>query len=283
MRYLSSVSLVALAAVCALPAQASDGHRWDEGIGFYVGVDRLATLSSGTFAGLANPNAGRLTFLLDHGNHFHSIGAYSYTGTAAAPVVAGTSTNNRIPELSARTDEASSAIPLQAGTGALAGQWASGPLPSSADGFEYSYLGTASIHSLAGLSAEADILYNSSGARWNTAADDVLVGLKLESISAGLKVAIDGQLDVFGAGDVITLGSLASFSALPVLYADASAAAGIYTARFSLVNLGSNTAVSNSGSFYIDVSVPAVPEPETWASALAGLTLMGLVAARRRR
>jgi hypothetical protein len=151
------------------------------------------------------------------------------------------------------------------------------------DGFEYSYLGVASVHSLAGLSAEANILYNSSGARWNTAADDVVVGLKLESITPGLMVAIGGQLDVFGTGDVVTLGSLASFSALPVLYADASAAAGTYTARFSLVNLGSNTAVSNSGSFYIDVSVPAVPEPATWGLALAGLALTGLMAARRRR
>lgn len=282
MRYLPTFSLAALAALCAIPAQASDGQRWGEGIGFYVGVDRLATLTSGTFAGLANPNAGRLTFLLDHGNHFHSIGAYSYTGTAAEPAVVSTNANNRIPELSARADEATSAIPLQAGTGALAGHWASGTLPDTVEGFEYSYLGVASIHSLAGLSAAADILYNSSGARWNTTAGDVVVGLKLESISDGLKVAIGGQLDVFGTGDVVALGSLASFSALPVLYTDASAAPGTYSARFSLVNLGGNAAVGNGGSFYIDVSVPPVPEPETWALALAGLALTGFMAACRR-
>jgi len=281
MRHLHVISFAALAVLCVNGAHASDGLRWNEGIGFYVGVDGLSTLSSGSFTGLANPNAGRLTFLFDHGNHFHGIGAYSYTGTAAAPVVANTNANNRIPELSARQDATTSAIPLQAGTGELAGHWASGPLPATVDGFEYSHLGMASIHSLAGLGAAADILYSSSGARWNTVADDVVVGLKLESISAGLKVALDGQLDVFGAGDVVTLGSLASLGAWPVLYADGSAAAGIYTARFSLVNLGSNTAVGNSGSFFVDVSVPAVPEPATWGLVLAGLAMAGLMASRR--
>ncbi len=85
MRPFHVLSLAALAALCVNAAQASDGLRWHEGIGFYVGVDGLASVTSGTFAGLANPNAGRLTFLFDHGNHFHGIGAYSYTGTVTAP------------------------------------------------------------------------------------------------------------------------------------------------------------------------------------------------------
>jgi hypothetical protein len=63
----------------------------------------------------------RLTFLFDHGDHFHGIGAYSYSGTAGTPVVHSTNANNRLPELSTRTNPANRAIHLTAGSGAFAG------------------------------------------------------------------------------------------------------------------------------------------------------------------
>lgn len=71
---------------------------------YYIGVDGREFLSFGTYAGLANPNYNRLTFLFPHieadatTNHFHGIGAYSYTGSVDNPTVIPTSNNNRLPE-----------------------------------------------------------------------------------------------------------------------------------------------------------------------------------------
>ncbi|WP_198156941.1 all3515 family Zur-repressed PEP-CTERM protein [Aquincola tertiaricarbonis] len=264
---------------------AASGIRAAEGIGYYIGVDSLQTVASGTFAGLANPNAGRLTLLLDHGNHFHGIGAYSYTGTAAAPVVQPTSANNRLPEPSSRVDEATSSIALQAGSGAYAGRWVSQPLAAGAPAADYSYLGGASIQSLSGLGTAAGVLYNSSAGRWNAAFSDVVVGLKLESISSGLKVAIGNEMDAFaaGVGSVFTLGDSGSLNFLPTFHADANVAPGVYSAQFSLVNLGGNSAVQSGGSFAYDFSVAApVPEPQTWALMLIGLAAAAGMARRRK-
>jgi hypothetical protein len=70
---------------------------------YIIGVDSLGTLTRGTYAGLPNPNHRRLTFLYTHytpgTEHFHSIGAWSYTGSRDTPIVRDTSGNNRIPEL----------------------------------------------------------------------------------------------------------------------------------------------------------------------------------------
>ena len=72
---------------CALAARAVELH-------YFVAVDSLETLTSGTYVGLPNPNYGRLTFLFAHpsvedpsSSHFHAIGAYSYTGPVEAPTV----------------------------------------------------------------------------------------------------------------------------------------------------------------------------------------------------
>ncbi|WP_018411253.1 all3515 family Zur-repressed PEP-CTERM protein [Methyloversatilis thermotolerans] len=269
----------------SLPSHAAEPLRADEGIGFYIGIDSLATITSGTFAGQANPNYGRLTFLFDHGNHFHGIGAYSYSGTADAPVINGTNANNRLPELYSRIDPLPGTLALTTGSGDYAGKWVSGVLGEDVAHHEYSYLGMSSIQSLSGGAAGSaeSVLFNSSSERWNAALDGVQVALKLEYATPGLKVAANGDMDLFDSGNLYLLGSGNSFDFLPTFWVDSTAAAGTYTAQFSLVNLGSNTAVRDSGTFYIDFAVPApVPEPASWALFVGGLLMLSQVARRRR-
>ena len=274
-----SSSLIAMAsALVATAAQAAEGSRHDEGIGFYVGIDSRITFPSGTYAGRLNPNAGRLSLLFDHGDHFHGIGNYSLSGPADAPITVPTNANNRIPE----TYTGITSIPLQAGSGAFAGTWASQVLPESEPAYEYSYLGIASIQSLDGLSPMADVLFHSSGDRWSAHYQNTTVALKLVSATAGLKVAAGGMMDIFGGGDTYTLGPSGNFSFMPTYYLNSGAAPGIYAAQFMLINQGGNANASSSGTFYLDFSVPTpVPEPGTWA--MFGLGLLGLAWASRRR
>jgi len=279
-------SLLVLAGVLSLGANASEPLRGNEGIGYYIGIDSLATIGQGTFGGLANPNYNRLTFLWEHSNHFHAIGTYSYTGTAAAPVVNGTNANNRIPELGSRIAPLPGTLALTAGTGDYAGKWVSSVLGEDAPHHENSYLGISSIQALSGGdagSAQA-ILFNSTRNRWNATLDDVSVALKLESITPGLKVAANGDTDLFDTGNLHLLGAGNSFDFLPVFWTAADAAPGTYSAQFSLVNLGSNLAVRDGGTFHIDFTVAApVPEPATSAMLLGGLLMLGMIAARRAR
>lgn len=264
-------------------AHAADGVRWDEGIGYYAGVDGLQTIASGTYAGLANPNHGRLTFLLDHGDHFHGLGAYSYTGPASDARVVPTNANNRVPELYARTSADNSALGLVAGTGVWSGQWVSTSAGSAVNA-DYGHLGLASIQSLTLEGTAGQVLHGSSSGRWGQALPDVVIGLRLESASPGLKVAIGDNMDVFADGAVHVLGDSRSFQALPIFHVGQGMASGIYSASFSLVNLGSNVSVRDSGVFHLDFAVPAVPEPQTWAMLLAGMAvLLGKVRQRGRR
>jgi hypothetical protein len=262
----------AAAAALALPALASERHP--DGIGFYVGLDGLQTLSRGTYAGLPNPNAGRLTLLFDHDDHFHGIGAYSYAGPAPHPAVLSTNANNRIPE----TYTLEPPLPLTPGSGLYSGR-----LRSTVGASEYSFLGIASIQSLAGGApgSDQDILFNSSGGRWNAPLTGVNVGLKLLSATPGLHVGTETVANLFGYGsDTILLGPGNSLEFKPVYWVDAAAAPGTYSASFQLVNLAAASPFGDSGVFHFDFAVP-VPEPGTYAMLLAGLAVLGLIARRR--
>lgn len=273
----------ALALLASAPAWADGPIRASEGIGYYVAVDGSDTITYGAYTGLSNPNEGRLTFLFDHGNHFHGLGAYSYTGPADSAVETPTNSNNHLPELYSRIDDDTSALLLVAGSGDFAGSLVSSTTGNTANE-EYGYLGIASIHSLDGYSPEADVLYTSSAGSYAGRYDDITVGLQLESISSGLSVAAGGMTDIFGASSVYTLGSLNDFTFMPTFYVDDSAAAGIYSASFTLVNLSSGSPILSSGEFHYDFAVAApVPEPEMALMLTAGLGLISLVGRRRKR
>lgn len=260
-------SMLGLIALALTPLASSAASRQDEGIGFYIGYDGLSTIASGTYAGLSNPNADRLTLLLDHGSHFHGIGAYSYTGPAAAPTILSTNTNNRIPEISSREEP----LPLAQGDGFYAGT-----LRTDVGSSEYSYLGIASIQSLAGHPAGSteDILLQSSSNRWSGPLNDVEIGLRLVDRTPGLHIGTETTKDIYASGDLFTLGAGNDFEFKPVYWVDAAAPAGVYTATFELLNTAAGSPIMNSGTFHFDFAVSPVPEPGSYAMFLAGLLML---------
>jgi len=274
------LTAIATALLAAGAAHADEAIRASEGIGYYVGIDRLATFVSGTYNGLANPNSGRLTLLYDHGDHFHGIGSYSYAGPAASATVLDTNANNRLPETYTRLSPATSAIPLQAGSGAYAGRWVSTGVPDSAPAHGYSLLGLASMQSLPNFGAAGLVLYNSSAGRWKTSLADAQVGLQLVTASAGLTVGMGGDQDIFDQGNTYALGDSATLSFLPTFHLAQGSAAGTYSATLRLVGLGGSTPAMDGGQFHIDFLAP-VPEPQ--AALLMALGLAGLALARMRR
>ena len=238
---------------------------------FFVGIDNATTVPFGTYLGQPNTNAGRLTLLFHHGNHFHGIGTYSYTGDVNSPTPSDTNSNNRLPEGYTGLDPLS----LQPGTGNFGGTYRSG-LPSSlAQDQEYGDLTLRNVHSLNGVD---DVIYNSSGGRWNTGFDNAHIHLELVSATPGLKIAFgNSPTDSLQAGGDIHLGDGDEmFDLLPTFWVDGGAALGsTYTAEFRLTDEFGN--YGDSGRFFLDFQV--VPEPAS--AALIGIG--GILLLRRRR
>jgi hypothetical protein len=245
---------------------------------YYVGVDGLANIASGTYAGLLNPNHGRLTFLFNHGDHYHGIGVHTYTGPnlGAGTAVNDTNGNNRIPEISSGQEP----LLLTAGSGAYAGKLVSNPLA----GVEYSHLEMRSVHTLNGNPEDTLGLFNSSGGRWNgplwdDAGGHAHIHLELLSATAGLNVGTLGNpLALPVGGDVHVGDGDELFSFTPVLWVDSAAAPGVYTAEFRLID--EDGIVGDSGRFFLDVQV--VPEPASFASIGVAVGLIAMAARRRR-
>jgi len=258
-----------LAPVLALTTQAASA-AFVGGAEYLIGRDRLQTIASGTFAGLANPNFGRPTLLYNHGNHFHGIGQYSYTGSAVAPVINPTNANNRLPEISSLAPPLS----LGAGSGLYAGK-----LVNIADaGVDYSSITFKAIDVLFDNSAGSaeDVLLKSSNGRWGGSMANTRLALELMSVTPGMKIGNASSLDLFASGSRFELGEGSTLDFTPVFWVDGAAAPGIYSAQLRLLDLGSNGAVlGQSGHFFFDFAAPApVPVPAAvWLmmSALAGL------------
>jgi hypothetical protein len=262
--------LLAGLAVCGLATTAQAGSLAE----YYVGVDSRAQVS---FGGQThnNPNFGRLTFLFQHGDHFHGIGAYSLTGDPTNPTILDTNANNQIPE-------------RYTGLPPIRLFLKDGSYVNKNTGDEYYNFEIRSIQSLAGFppgSPEA-ILFNSSGGRWSGSLTGAQIALELISITPGLEI-LDGMgnriLENVGDQHLITPpgGDGNSFSFTPGYRVDGSALMGSkYLVEYRLVDLSG--IYGNSGRFQFVFQ--AVPEPSSAALlALGVIPVMGRFLARHLR
>jgi hypothetical protein len=226
-------------------------------IEFYVGRDGMQTFTSGIYSGLANPNLGRLTLLFAHEDHFHGIGAYSYTGTPPAHTVQITNANSRLPEAST----AQPPLSMTPGSGLYAGKLVTAHDPAE----HYSNLNFRSIQDLSTYANPSPeyTLYHSSANRWNGPLTGAQIALELVSKSPELGIGTDASLSALAdPGDRLTLGPGDSLTELLTFWTDGNATPGTaYSAEFKLVDL-SPSGIAESGTFSFDVR--AVPEPASW-------------------
>lgn len=271
-----SIRLLLLSLLLALVATTAAAAPLDNH--YFVGVDGRTTIPSGTYAGLAEPNFGRLTFLFGHGDHYHGIGAYSYSGPVGSPTVQSTNANNTIPELY-------TALPplnLTPGSGVWAGSLVSG-LGTDVQDLEYGDLGMLATGALATTGDPEDsVLFNSSAGRWTGSLGSQQIGLELVSLSAGLSIgdALGNLLFGSGEGSVETIGVGDALAFDPVFFTTLTGNAN-YAATFRLRDLGTlgggAPAFGDSGTFTLAFQV--VPEPGT--ALLMGIGLAGLAGVRR--
>jgi hypothetical protein len=247
-------TLTIAALVLEMLASASISHA--QSADYFVAVDSLETLTSGTFAGLPNPNFGRLTLLFAHrsvedpaSNHFHAIGAYTYVSHEGGPPVAiSTSTNNRIPEISTLFQP----LTLQPGTGRHRTHLVSMPTES-----EYSNLRIASIQSLAALPPDSPdgILSISSGGRWASPLDGARVALQRVSLTPELHASDERGRPILDRR-LHKLGDATTLKLFPTYWTHCTARVGTYSATLKLIDLRSGEVhLGDSGRFTFDFRV----------------------------
>lgn len=251
---------------------------------YYIGTDNQATIPSGTYAGLPNPNYNRLTLLYAHpdyttpsSSHYHRLGAVAYTGPNLGAGTATFSTNARIPE------GANPALPLQPGAGIFNGKLISSPIVDPVLG-SYSQLAIAPVWDLKSYNDNAipneveDFLWNSSGGRYTSTITGSDPHFQLVSLSAGLNIGdSSGNVLFANPGDEHHLGDGNTFANwTPMFWTEANAAPGTYSATFRITD--EEGLFGDSGEFRYEFQV--VPEPGSTA-LLGGLAALGLL--RRRR
>lgn len=262
---------LAAAALMITLAQPADAAF----VSYYVGVDGLATIASGTYAGLSNPNHNRLTFLYAHvypdapaNNHYHSKGIQVYSGPnlGEGATATGTSSSNYVPE---------GTLPPLNLSFSSGGLYDGKLISAMQSGNAFSALTLEDTGMLGGSAPDSgeNILFNSSGGRWNGPLTGADVHLELVSLSSGLNVGNATTLNLFlNPGDNLHLDE--SFSFTPLFWTDANAVPGVYTAQFKLTD--ESGTFGDSGAFEYRFNV--VPEP---SSALLGA--VGVLALVRRR
>jgi len=268
----SSLGLCGLLAATA-GVMVSTPSAKAELLSYYVGVDNLQTLASGTYVGLPNPNYNHLTFLLAHtytiapaSNHYHSKGIRVYTGANQGASTAVTrSSSDYVPEGTLLP------IKLSAGSGLYSGKLVSAAYTDPSDPvYESSHLTLGNTQSLDGFAAGSpeQYLFNSSSGRWNAAFDAADIHWELVSLTPGLNVGDATSLNIVSnPGDDIHLGEGDEFFQFtPVLWTEANAPLGIYEATFRLVD--ASGAFGSSGDIRIRTEV--VPEPASLLLLLLG-------------
>jgi hypothetical protein len=269
-----ATTMVAVATLTSAPARA-------ELLSYYIGVDDLPTLTSGTYSGLANPNFNHLTFLYAHwstsnpaSNHYHSKGIETYTGPAGSPMIVR-STSDFVPEGSLPP------IKLSAGTGIYAGKLATNPYSDLSDPvYHFSFLRHGNTDSLAGFPSGSgeQVLHDSSGGRWNSPAVAAHLHAEIVSLTPGLNVGDASSLNLGGAGTELHLsdpGEQLDFT--PILWTDTSAAPGVYEAVFRFFDEDGTFGDSGNIRFRAEV----VPEPHTLL--LVAMSCSGFCLIFRRR
>lgn len=293
MRRVLSIATLCVALAPALDAAASP----EPGITiFHVGYDNSELVNFGPYTGATNPNYQRLTFLLSHTfvdnatrNHFHRIGAYSYTGDPLNPTP-GFSGNNRVPEPYQQDD----GLSLLAGSGVFDGKLISGLGPDARpwDEIEQEYGDTtiAPIDEMFQYDGATDpdgeyefhpghYLLNASGGAYKQSVADVTVGLKLVGLTPGLTIHDGaGSVVMDAVNDIETLGTGTDWSFEPVFAIDASSPIGsTYEATFILQDLSTTPTYGDSAEFTF--SFITVPEPST---VMLGALSLALAPLRRR-
>jgi hypothetical protein len=257
---------------------------------YYVGRDTRATNVGGAYNGLANPNYNRLTFLYAHTypatpniNHYHSKGAYSYTGTNLGAATAVNDFNgtfgvsNLLPESPLVND-----IQLRPGSGLFSGYLISGLNP----GASFNNLRIRSVDSLDGFPPESgeDYLHHSSGSRWSGSMAGSNISLQLLTIDSGLSILDAVGNSIFSSpGDILNLGNGSTIDFTPIFAVNNTAFFGQeFNATFKLIDSGTGNSGGpwlESGRFQFQVT--AVPEPSSLA--FLGTFGLGLANFRRRR
>jgi hypothetical protein len=275
---MKSTQSLALAAAVLFGANLSHA----EIVEFYVGVDGRTTLTSGSYSGLPNPNAGRLTFLYAHqyigvierpgqtpltlfNNHYHTIGSYTYAGPTNNPVVVPTNTNFRIPEPSSGQQPLTLVLETN---GLFAGK-----LINKKTVEHYSDPRIRSVHDILlhrtatatnqfGYGSGEYVMFHSSGGRWTNRLDGVVVAMELVEKTPGLHVGTTNQIHVLiNPGDRVVMGNGNSFEFIPVVWAEPDTPPGTYVLRFKLVDVsGGPSPVLESGIVTFWYRVP--PEPQ---------------------
>jgi len=245
-----------------------------------IGRDNLQTLTSGTYAGLPNPNYNRLSLLFPHlhdpvsTSGLHAIGIYSYTGPAINATIIPTNTNNQLPEIGKAP-----ALPLTPGTGVFTNKMVSGKTEDNM----YSDLKMKPLDHLTDDLADPFVqaIYNAGNGRWNKLlGDDASISIELVAVSPGLGIANEQGQNLFNTvGDTYLIGQGDHFSFTPIFYASPSTTDQNYSASFRILDTNTNnnrTPWLSSGTFSINVQATAVPEPSNFVASLALLGMMGL-------
>lgn len=291
MRRLLSLAFLSLALPLTLGGTSARAQSTSDLATYYVGVDTSESVAFGTYLGLGNPNADRLTFLFNHANyenvtssHYHSIGRWSLTGPVENPTVVGTNGNNRLPESYTGTQLELAEAP--AGS-PYAGKLISGMPGAGSAADEYGDLefrmtdsvpmtdgyGEVGEAGTTGLGNAAYYLFNASSQSYVEPVGNLDIELELVGVTPGLAIGDSaGNLLMNEIGDTAPLFDGTDTFA-PTFYTEAGANLGVYTASFMLHDRSG--AYQSSGTFHFDFT--AVPEP---SSALLGL--VGLTAAVRR-